>query len=1064
MKRVVTFLFASLSFIHFSLAQVAASGDYRSAVSGNWSDASSWQIRDNIGNWSTATVPPTSINNVYVQAGHTIQLNGSASCANLQANTDGIITIGVDTLNVFGKIRGYTGTAITSNIDDVFYTSQLNATGLSNTMITTSTGLLRVVGNTRTFINTSEWLGSGMQNCSIEFALNANQTATILTAFKFKSIVFASGIVDCGSSARVGADDGSGTGTVTIKSGARLISARSGTTSQVIAALSTTKCGTVTIENGGILELTGTTPAIDCSNFINNGTVSYNRAGTQNFLQKGTDATSFSNFSSYRIVELKNTSTKTVTSPITVSELLLFAGTASIGLTTVNTLTMLNGSTIERGVTSGTSISSTANTVFLGTNATDSVNVRITSTISNSGELQSTPTPGRIGTLTIATGVNYTLTGGRTFSNLVNNGTLTLSPSTSLTCVINGTVSGTGTITGNANASITLGGANAGNAGVLNFTVGSQVANNLTINKTGTDAFVTLGTPLSLQTLAGTGSLNLTAGKLNIGSNTISVTGNITGNGICTANTVGKILMAGKASSASIDSVTVDNLELDDADGFSLNNNCTITKLLTIKSGTLTTNNKLILSSSVSGTASIAAVTGAIVGNVSIQRYIPSGLRGFRFLSHPFSTAQTLTSLKDSIFITGNHSSFDATTTNAPSAFWFNNASNAWKSFDSVTEASWTKGLGVRVLIRGDRTQTGTLTGSNSIIPNAVILTSKGIVNTGNQGIVLNNNGFHLVGNPYPAPVNLKNITVSSDVSNIFYVWNLQQGTRGGYLSYPFTSDYHLPSGAAFFVNVVANNGGTNTDELIFEEVDKSTIDTAKVFTSKTNNNTLQIQVESDGIFWDQYTLQLNKNGNDKYDRWDGVKLLNAEVNLFSISDNQQKLGYDSRSMNNNTISLGFTATAKRNYSFRVAAMDIDNSTVLLKDKYAQKEQLLSANSIYNFEVTNDAASMGNERFELIIQQKASNVIASNDVAVSDFTAKLQSNIISNAITINIGNAKESTKVTVVNTLGQIVATKETTATGNSSLLLNAEKWSSGQYFIQVQSGKSTQQLTAVKP
>jgi peptidoglycan/xylan/chitin deacetylase (PgdA/CDA1 family) len=259
--------------------------DYRSAVSsGTWGSAASWEVRDANGNWSTATTIPATTNNVYIQSGHTIAVNvANAYCNDLHLNTSGILAIsGNDTLNASGKIRAFTGAAVTgaSASDGTFYSGQANTTTLVAAMLTTSANaVLKFVGRSRIITNTGEWAGSGTTNFAL-FALDADAIGTLGTAIKFRTITIASGTISIGNFT-IAVGSSTGNGNLTIKNGAKLISGRAWTGvagSQAITYNSLTKMGILQIDNGGMLELTAAASAIDCTNFINNGTVIYSGA------------------------------------------------------------------------------------------------------------------------------------------------------------------------------------------------------------------------------------------------------------------------------------------------------------------------------------------------------------------------------------------------------------------------------------------------------------------------------------------------------------------------------------------------------------------------------------------------------------------------------------------------------------------------------------------------------------------------------------------------------------------------------------------------------------------
>jgi hypothetical protein len=505
---------------------------------------------------------------------------------------------GANNAKVSGKIRCFTAAAAVISGADGLYTGTSSTATASTMITTTAAGVLKFVGGTRTITNVGEWNSSGTNNAA-EFALDAGAIGTLAVGVKFKNLVFSGGTITTTSFISAASGD------LTIKNGARVISSRSTTANAVFANSSTVKCGIVTIEAGGILELTGNTPTIDCTTFANNGTVVYSRSGSQTLLQRsGGDATSTGNFGAYSTLVLANTSTKTPSSPITVSNLLQFTGTATIGATAVNTLTMLNGSTVERSVTSGTSVPSTAGAVFYGTTATDFVNVTIGSSIVSSNEWQSAPTPGKVGTLTINPGVVYQHAGSRTVNNIVNNGQIAMTPNTSMTTTVTGTISGLGIFSTKLSTSATAP-STVHFAASFNFTgpgpVGTlymkQVADsnhlrNLTINSPGG---LILGNPVIVDT-----TLTLTAGTITNGSN-LTLGANVRINKAAGALSAAPSFGASIASLVYNDTIptitgfeipssasVLKSMTINNAAGVTLNSSPTINETLTLSLGNLT--------------------------------------------------------------------------------------------------------------------------------------------------------------------------------------------------------------------------------------------------------------------------------------------------------------------------------------------------------------------------------------------------------------------------------------------------------------------------------------------
>lgn len=282
MKKLLFTIAMLFAFVFIGIAQIATNGDYRSLASGDWNNPTTWQVR--VGNvWTTALVAPSATSNVYIQNGHIISVDvANASCKDLQINIAGGVAIGVNVLNVNGKIRAYSGDAVVSTADESFTGTSVSAS-LGSSMITTTNtgetrGLLKFVGDTRNITETGEWHASGTVP-RVAFALNSGQTGTLAMGIKSLELEFQSGYIIATSAAILAVGSNANNGKATIKSGAKLTSARS---TQVLTYNSTTPFPVFEIEDGGVLELTNNNPEINCNNFINNGTVIYS-GSTQNF-------------------------------------------------------------------------------------------------------------------------------------------------------------------------------------------------------------------------------------------------------------------------------------------------------------------------------------------------------------------------------------------------------------------------------------------------------------------------------------------------------------------------------------------------------------------------------------------------------------------------------------------------------------------------------------------------------------------------------------------------------------------------------------------------------------
>ena len=494
---------------------------------------------------------------------------------------------------------------------------------------------------------------------------------------------------------------------------------------------------------------------------------------------------------------------------------------------------------------------------------------------------------------------------------------------------------------------------------------------------------VTSGTTVSCRNLTKSGLLS----TFTVSGATLNIYGNLTFNGGTIAtNTSSNINFAGTGAqsySGSVSSFTTANISITAGATLSVNGLLYITNSLNVTNGILNTNNNITLKSSAGGTAFLGPVNGTLSGRLTFEKYIP-GKRAFRFLAHPLKsdTSIYLNSLTNAFDITGTGGStngFTTTVTNAPSAFYYSNTVSGsgtgsndlgWQPFTHTSSGlsnRWESYEGVRVLVRGALGE-----GLNGLAytPSATTLSLSGFVNTGTQTINLSRsgtNGYNFIGNPYPAPVDI-NATTRNNVGSTFYVWDATLGTLGQYRNIAFGSSYVLPAYSGFFVN--ASSAGS----IVFNEANKSTSSTHSLFrTTNTENTKLSLKLTTDSVVWDYHTIYLNKNADVNKDYFDGEKLFNASVNLYSLSADKAKLSIDSRqSVELQEISLGIINANETKFTLTVDELiKEDNQQFYLKDKFLNILTELTAGVNYSFSITNDSLSKGENRF--VVVQKAKN-------------------------------------------------------------------------------------------
>ncbi len=488
---------------------------------------------------------------------------------------------------------------------------------------------------------------------------------------------------------------------------------------------------------------------------------------------------------------------------------------------------------------------------------------------------------------------------------------------------------------------------------------------------------------------------------------------------------------------------------------------------ITVASGaTLTTGGLLTLTSDATNTGRIGNSAGTISGNVQVQRYIPGGRRAYRFFAHPFTSSQPLSILTDDIDITGSGGAtngFTTTGTNNPSSYWYDvttaNGSSSndvgWTAFTSASTNSWDQYEGIRVLVRGAKTEGLT---SGAYTPSAVTLDMTGAVNQGTQSIsVTKGSGttYALVGNPFPSPVSMDATSKTAGIGSNFYIWSAQQGTKGGYTTYSYgSSSFNLPVCGAFVTQISSN--GTIT----IEEADK-TGSTGTMFKTTSFPNRVTLNIEDSTIFWDRLQLHYNDNNMAVAEADDAIKFPNPEVTFSTFSKDDSALAIDNRPYaENESITLGFNTPYQKNYKIVASEFDIPAGTKLyLKDNYTGKNEEITLGYEYWFTVDTSSASQGKARFELNAVGKPTNGI-STIAKENKLKVKLVPNPVTNNVTVYYEEAGQETMITITDMMGAKVAEMKA-GSKNGNVVVPMSHLSSGIYIVNIRSGNAavTQKL-----
>jgi hypothetical protein len=498
------------------------------------------------------------------------------------------------------------------------------------------------------------------------------------------------------------------------------------------------------------------------------------------------------------------------------------------------------------------------------------------------------------------------------------------------------------------------------------------------------------GTTTLSSNLTLSGNLNIGSNILDIGSNTLTVNGDITRTTGTIKTNLGTLILGGTTSSTLHFDQTTDGVTNKLKDLTINRTGATVTlgnKLqiadngtITVTNGTLATGGNLVLTSTLSGTGRIASLTGgaSVTGNVEIQRYMVGGAtsqRGWRYMSTPVASA-TYAQLIDDIFITGPGGAtngFDMGGTNSSVMYYEESTARGWKSISSPNNI-WTAGKGAIVFFRGDRTQTTSLT-NTLIAPNSFALDYSGNINSGNYTVNLDydntvgipdNQGWNLIGNPYPSQIDWNDISKTSGVSSHYYLIN--PNTK----NYVSANTGIIAVGQGFFVQV---NAGSQS--VTFEENDKTSSTGTAYF--KTSVNPLTIKMNMDSIQHDVAKIYFENNANKNYlFVEDAIKLKNSVYNLSIVTPNNFEV------QNNHTPFLGSTGTdtfelkvtsttnSTYNLSFDNFNQVPSNKAIVLVDKLNNSITNLRVTPNYTFTINNSISASFGKRFLLIITDQLS--------------------------------------------------------------------------------------------
>jgi len=445
-----------------------------------------------------------------------------------------------------------------------------------------------------------------------------------------------------------------------------------------------------------------------------------------------------------------------------------------------------------------------------------------------------------------------------------------------------------------------------------------------------------------------------------------------------------------------------------------------ITAAKLANSGTFT------LNSDVNGSAQIGKISsGSVTGTYNVQRYLTGGsisYRTWRLLSSPIYNASTssfnFTSLTQNTIVTGGTSAngFDpqpswgatAYTANGPTVLFYKESNAAQAKYTTFTSGAAlstnTKapGTGFYFYFRGDRTHNLVNkvepVGGVYASPESTYILWTGSINQGSINVPTTytanagatQNGYNLIGNPYPCTLDWTQMTTSTVTSGNYYV--------SGSNTYPILWEYDptinstnpvpvgnasnfLSPGQGAFVRI--NATATTTGTIKFSESFKApttnlTGSAAQFSVVKSQNSYIQFEMIRDSVNADYAYIRFYNTANPKYNIADDIDDVNGTgQNVFfgSMTADSVEVALNAMPLKKLT-SFFLSVNATTQGAFSIKRTDLVNIPsvydVFLKDHYTNDSVDMRQHDSYAFNITTDPKSFGNSRFEVILRAKPS--------------------------------------------------------------------------------------------
>ncbi|UOQ67347.1 T9SS type A sorting domain-containing protein [Hymenobacter volaticus] len=518
--------------------------------------------------------------------------------------------------------------------------------------------------------------------------------------------------------------------------------------------------------------------------------------------------------------------------------------------------------------------------------------------------------------------------------------------------------------------------------------------------------------------------------------------------------------------------LTVRNLTISNTAGVRLMQPISIRQVLTLAgSGNLTlSDGTLTLLSDTTGTALVVNQgTGVVVGTAAVQRYIHRAVNaglGYRYYSAPVSNS-TVSDLATFTFVPEVNAAYntsvdprivspfptvfgyDETRTTTSPAVGYSPFDRGWFSPASLSD-SLEQGRGYSVNIPATETVSFVGTLGNGTV------TKNNLLRTGTDG------GWHLLGNPYPAPLDWSTVEASNrpGLDGAMYVFESTDQYAGQYRAY--TNGIGNPlvaSSQGFFVHTSAVDV---PGSLTLTNANRVTsFATQANFQRHAVDERPQLELQLQGsAAQDATNLYLQGGATAGFDpTYDAVKLRNPSgLSLYSLttagtSTTELAINGLPALTANTVVPLGLALPQAGSYSLTASQLtNFGGSRVYLFDAATGQQLLLAPQVRYPFTAASTSIT---GRFSLRLEPAQP---MATSAALAATQVGLYPNPARNTVTLALpaSSAARTIQVLLYNALGQQVRqTKLLLSATSTQGLIDIVGLRAGVYSLQVQTGKA---------